>query len=130
MTTSTAKTSKSFSVQQRERGNDFYNSATDVAIGRTIRLTRLEKALECYMNALSCKTTEDEEVSAMKNISMISRKLAGTYLEKVPNRKAKVRLDNLVNKNRQSSNGLKITMTRQRNYGGVTAHPVDREHLG
>lgn len=98
MTTSTAKTSKSFSVQQRERGNAFYKSGTDVAIDRPIRLTMLEKALECYMNALSCKTTEDEEVSAMKNIGMTSRKLAGTYLETVPNRKAKVRLDNLVNR--------------------------------
>lgn len=100
MTTSTAKTSKSSSVQQRERGNTFYKSATN--IGPVIRLMRLDNALVCYRNALSCAATEDEEVSVMKNIGMTSWKLAGTYLESAPMKEAKVSRTIQETENRQS----------------------------
>ncbi|XP_041458958.1 uncharacterized protein LOC121410748 isoform X2 [Lytechinus variegatus] len=79
----TTTVNKSYSEQQRERGNTFYKSATD-NYGPTIRLLRLDNALMCYRNALDWKTNDDEEVSAMKNIGLASWKLATTYLESSP----------------------------------------------
>ena len=71
----------SWSKQQRERGNMFYRSATG-DFGTTIKISRLENALTCYKNALSCSENEDEEeVSAAKNIAMASWNLAALYVD-------------------------------------------------
>ena len=56
-----------------------FRSATG-DFGTTVRISRLENALICYKNALSCSGTEDEEVSAAKNVGMASWKLADTYV--------------------------------------------------
>eukprot|EP00057_Strongylocentrotus_purpuratus_P008810 XP_011663284.1 PREDICTED: uncharacterized protein LOC100890018 isoform X3 [Strongylocentrotus purpuratus] len=73
-------TELSGSAKQRERGNIFYKSATE-DFSATVRIIRLENAITCYKNALSCSSNRDDEASASKNIGMASWKLATIALE-------------------------------------------------
>ncbi|XP_072173669.1 uncharacterized protein [Diadema setosum] len=76
---------ESDSTLQRQRGNQYYRTATQ-NVGITVRTHRYEAALACYHNALTYSTNGEEEASALKNIAMASWKIASLHTEREPPR--------------------------------------------
>ncbi|XP_072174274.1 uncharacterized protein [Diadema setosum] len=71
----------SASVEKRTLGNGLFRSADDHGAGSQQRVRCLKEALELYKEACQLACTDEEGVSAAKNVAMTSLKLATLYRE-------------------------------------------------
>ncbi|XP_071488333.1 uncharacterized protein [Diadema antillarum] len=71
----------SASVQKRTLGNGRFRSADDHEAGSQKRVRCLKEALELYKEADQLARTDEESVSAAKNVAVTSMKLATLYRE-------------------------------------------------
>ncbi|XP_072173990.1 uncharacterized protein [Diadema setosum] len=71
----------SASVEKRTLGNGLFRSADDHGAGSQQRVRCLKKALELYKEACQLACTDEEGVSAAKNVAVTFLKLATLYRE-------------------------------------------------
>jgi len=74
--------SKTQSVILREQGNAIFCSATLDGVGRSLMCSRLKDAISKYNQAKKCSCSEEETVSAAKNIGTASKKLTVIMIER------------------------------------------------
>ena len=68
-------------TQFRQEGNKIYQSASQEGLAPVLKISRMKEAMEYYNRSLKLSSTMDEHCSAMKNIAVVSSKLAVFLVE-------------------------------------------------